>query len=110
MKLLRFGEPGKEKPALLVNNEIVDVSSFGEDFGEAFFATDGLKRLDAWFKKQSGLPVVNKNVRLGAPFTRPSKIICVGLNYTKHALESNMPLPKEPILFFKSTTALVGPN
>jgi 2,4-didehydro-3-deoxy-L-rhamnonate hydrolase len=110
MKLLRFGEPGKEKPGVLINNEIIDVSSFGEDFGEAFFASDGINRLSSWIKTQSNLTVIKAGTRIGAPFTRPSKIICVGLNYTKHALESNMPLPKEPIIFFKSTTALTGPN
>ncbi len=111
MKILRFGEPGVEKPGVLINNEIVDVSSFGEDFGEKFFETNGLERLSKWLKENSAsLVKVNPDVRLGAPFTRPSKIICVGLNYTKHALESKMPLPKEPIIFFKSTTALCGPN
>jgi 2,4-didehydro-3-deoxy-L-rhamnonate hydrolase len=111
MKILRFGEPGKEKPGVMIDNEIVDVSGFGEDFGEKFFETDGLERLSTWLiDKAASLPRVGPEVRLGAPFTRPSKIICVGLNYTKHALESNMPLPSEPILFFKSTTALTGPN
>jgi 2,4-didehydro-3-deoxy-L-rhamnonate hydrolase len=109
MKLLRFGEPGTEKPGVLVNNEIVDVSAFGEDFGEKFFETGGVARLQEWLKKNTSLPKVGKDVRIGAPFTRPSKIICVGLNYTKHALESQMDIPKEPIIFFKSTTALVGP-
>jgi 2-keto-4-pentenoate hydratase/2-oxohepta-3-ene-1,7-dioic acid hydratase in catechol pathway len=56
------------------------------------------------------LPKVKAGFRYGAPFTRPSKIICVGLNFAKHAAESNMQLPKEPILFFKSTSALCGPN
>ncbi len=110
MKLLRFGEPGTEKPGVLVNNEIVDVSAFGEDFGEKFFETGGVTRLQEWLKKNTSLPKVGKDVRIGAPFTRPSKIICVGLNYTKHALESKMDIPKEPIIFFKSTTALVGPK
>jgi 2,4-didehydro-3-deoxy-L-rhamnonate hydrolase len=111
MKILRFGEPGKEKPGVLINNEIIDVSAFGEDFGEAFLGSDGLSRLDKWLKANEKSRVkVNPGVRLGAPFMRPSKIICVGLNYTKHALESNMPLPSEPIIFFKSTTALTGPN
>jgi 2,4-didehydro-3-deoxy-L-rhamnonate hydrolase len=111
MKLLRFGEPGKEKPGVLMNDEIIDVSSFGEDFGEKFFETDGLTRLTKWLNSNvANLPKVKREVRLGSPFTRPSKIICVGLNYAKHALESNMPLPKEPILFFKSTTALCGPS
>lgn len=111
MKLLRFGEPGKETPGVLINNEIVDVSDFGEDFGEDFLGSDGLKRLSVWVEDNlKNLPKVQDKVRLGAPFTRPSKIICVGLNYAKHAAESNMQLPKEPILFFKSTTALCGPN
>jgi 2,4-didehydro-3-deoxy-L-rhamnonate hydrolase len=111
MKLLRFGDAGKEKPGVLLNDEILDVSSFGEDFGEKFFETDGLQRLRKWLQANvTTLPKVKPGVRYGAPFTRPSKIICVGLNYAKHALESNMPLPKEPILFFKSTTALTGPN
>lgn len=111
MKLLRFGEPGKEKPGVLINEQIFDVSSFGEDFDEKFFENDGLDRLGQWLDGHgSGLPQVNQGVRFGSPFTRPSKIICVGLNYAKHAMESNMPLPKEPILFFKSTTALCGPN
>lgn len=110
MKLLRFGESGKEKPGVLISNEIFDVSSFGEDFGEIFFETEGIKRLEEWLKRNATLPRVSGDVRIGAPFTRPSKIICVGLNYTKHALESKMDIPKEPILFFKSTTALSGPN
>ncbi|MBT1695829.1 fumarylacetoacetate hydrolase family protein [Fulvivirgaceae bacterium PWU4] len=110
MKLLRFGEPGKEKPGVLVDEKILDASSFGEDFGERFFETDGLSRLKKWLDtNQSTLPVVS-GVRFGAPFTRPSKIICVGLNYSDHAKETGATLPTEPILFFKSTTALTGPN
>jgi len=111
MKLVRFGEPGKEKPGILVGDDIVDVSSFGEDFGENFFANDGMNRLTSWFEsRKTSLPRAAKNQRFGAPFTRPSKIICVGLNYSKHAAESKMPLPAEPILFFKSTTSFTGPN
>jgi 2,4-didehydro-3-deoxy-L-rhamnonate hydrolase len=111
MKLVRFGSPGKEKPGIAHNDQVYDVSSFGQDYGEDFFGSDGVERLRAWFEKnKSGLPLIDTNTRLGAPFLRPTKIICVGLNYTKHALESKMPLPKEPIIFFKSTTALCGPN
>ncbi len=110
MKLLRFGETGKEKPGLLANNEIFDLSSFGEDYDEHFFETDGVIRLSQWLKKNTNLPKVKPGIRVGAPFKRPSKIICIGLNYTKHAFETKMPLPTEPILFFKSTTALTGPN
>lgn len=111
MKLLRFGDPGKEKPGVLVDDTIYDVSSFGEDFGESFFGHDGPLRLKKWLDGNlSRLPRVNSSTRLGAPFLRPSKIICIGLNYLKHAQESNMPAPKEPIIFFKATSALVGPN
>jgi 2-keto-4-pentenoate hydratase/2-oxohepta-3-ene-1,7-dioic acid hydratase in catechol pathway len=111
MKLLRFGEAGKEKPALLDNEKIYDVSGFGEDFGERFFETDGITRLSTWFTtNKSKCPVVDSKTRLGSPFTRPSKIICVGLNYSDHAKETGATLPVEPILFFKSTTALTGPN
>ena len=88
MKLLRFGESGKEKPGVLIGEEIVDVSSFGEDFGEDFFANDGLNRLSAWLGKNSNVPKAEKNVRIGTPFTRPSKIICIGLNYSDHAKET----------------------
>ncbi len=111
MKLLRFGEIGQEKAGLFLNNEIFDLSSFGEDFDEQFFGTDGINRLRQWLtQNQANLPKAKAGVRIGAPFKRPSKIICVGLNYTKHALESKMPLPPEPIIFFKSTSALVGPT
>jgi 2,4-diketo-3-deoxy-L-fuconate hydrolase len=111
MKLFRFGDPGNEKPGVVLKDEMLDVSGFGEDFGEFFFQNDGLLRLAQWLgANASGLPRIKEVVRYAAPFTRPSKIICVGLNYAKHALESKMPIPKEPILFFKSTTALCGPN
>lgn len=111
MKLLRFGDAGAEKPGVMVDGTIYDVSAFGEDFGETFFGSDGPARLAAWLKKnQKGLPEVSADTRLGPPFMRPSKIICIGLNYLKHAQESNMPAPKEPIIFFKATSALTGPN
>lgn len=109
MKLFRFGPEGKEKPGVVLNGKHVDVSSFGEDFGEKFFETDGLSRLRAFLDTNRSLPEV-KVERFGSALTRPSKIICIGLNYADHAKESNMEIPKEPIVFFKSTTALTGPN
>lgn len=109
MKLFRFGPEGKEKPGVVLNGKHVDVSSFGEDFGEKFFETDGLNRLRAFLDTNTSLPEV-KVERFGSALTRPSKIICIGLNYADHAKESNMEIPKEPIVFFKSTTALTGPN
>ncbi len=111
MKLFRFGSAGHEKPGVFLDNKMLDASSFGEDYGESFLAADGLNRLTDWLKSNAAkLPAIPAGVRLGPCVQRPSKIICVGLNYTKHALESKMPLPKEPIIFFKSTTALSGPN
>jgi len=110
MKLLRFGEPGQEKPGVLINGQRLDVSAFGEDFGEKFFETNGIARLQDWLKTHTDLPKVADNVRTAAPFTRPSKIVCIGLNYSDHARETGAQIPAEPIIFFKSTTALVGPN
>ena len=111
MKLLRFGDTGKEKPGVLIDNEIVDVSAFGEDFGEDFLGSNGIERLTRWLADNGKTqPRVSGKVRFGTPIAKPSKIICIGLNYSKHALESNMPIPAEPIIFFKATSALTGPN
>ena len=111
MKLLRFGAPGKEQAGILLKGKIVDVSTFSEDFNEKFFETDGINRLRKWVEqKLKFLPIISEPERLGPPLCRPSKIICIGLNYADHARESNMELPKEPVIFFKSTTALTGPN
>lgn len=110
MKLFRFGNAGSEKPGVLINGKHFDASAFGEDFGETFFENNGLERLKNWLKTNgASLPEVNVE-RFGPCFQRPSKILCVGLNYTKHAFESKMPLPVEPIIFHKSTSALTGPN
>jgi len=112
MKLIRFGEIGKEKPGVQLENGIrLDVSAFGRDYNEDFFGTDGLDQLKKWLSEnESNCPKVDSSVRLGAPLVRPSKIVCVGLNYAKHAAESGMAVPKEPVLFFKATSAIVGPN
>ena len=112
MKLIRFGPPGAEKPGLLAaNGERVDVSAFGEDWNESFFGSDGLTRLVRWAADHLATsPRVPDSERLGPPVTRPSKIVCIGLNYADHARESGAEVPKEPVLFFKATTALSGPN
>ena len=111
MKLIRFGLPGAEKPGLLDQGQRYDVSAFCEDYDEKFFASEGLVRLQRWFNShQSECPVVPDEERLGPPMCRPSKIICIGLNYAKHAAESGMEVPSEPVLFFKATTAFCGPN
>lgn len=109
MKLIRFGAEGQEKPGLIINEQYVDVSAFVNDYDESFFANDGLSKLKSDIEGKD-LPKVDSSVRLGSPIARPSKLICVGLNYRKHAEETNAPIPAEPILFFKSTSAIVGPN
>lgn len=109
MKLIRFGEPGKEKPGLLINGERFDVSDYIADYDENFFNNDGLSLLKKIISN-TDLKPVSKEIRLGPPVARPSKIICIGLNYSDHAKESNMQLPAEPVIFFKATTAITGPN
>jgi 2-keto-4-pentenoate hydratase/2-oxohepta-3-ene-1,7-dioic acid hydratase in catechol pathway len=112
MKLIRFGAAGKEKPGVEQDNgKRFDISPFGEDFDENFFGSKGIERLENWWGDHSeNLPEVSTETRLGPPIKKPSKIVCVGLNYAKHAEESGMSLPKEPVLFFKSTSAIVGAN
>ena len=112
MKLIRFGNPGQEKPGLILQDgRRIDASAFGSDYDEAFFGGDGLERLAAWAKANAATaPTVDDSVRLGPCVARPSKLICIGLNYSDHAKESGMAIPKEPIVFFKATSAIVGPN
>lgn len=112
MKLIRFGKAGKEKPGVVLQDgKRIDVSAFGEDYTEQFFETNGLERLEKWLKDNAAkAPAVSNGERLGAPVVRPSKLICIGLNYSDHAAESNMQLPVEPIIFFKATSAITGPE
>jgi 2,4-didehydro-3-deoxy-L-rhamnonate hydrolase len=111
MKLCRYGNIENELPAVLVDGTRYDVSAFTNDFDEKFFANDGNAQLTTWFEaNKSQCKVVDNNERWASCVARPSKIICIGLNYADHAAESNMALPKEPIVFFKSTSSLVGPN
>ena len=110
MKLIRFGEAGKEKPGILVDEKRFDVSSIVTDYNEAFFEEGGLEKLKKALESNPVLPEVDASVRLGSPVARPSKIICIGLNYVDHCLETNAPIPTEPIIFFKSSTSLCGPN
>lgn len=112
MKLFRFGPPQHEHPGVVLSTgRSIDVTHFGEDYDESFFATNGLDRLTHWLASHAHTsPDVAADVRFGPCIKRPSKIICVGLNYAKHAAETGAASPAEPILFFKSTTALIGPN
>lgn len=111
MKLIRFGKAGNEKTGIQIEDKFYDTSDFGEDYNEKFFEADGLNRLQEFIdENQSTLPEVPKDVRLGSPIARPSKIVCIGLNYRDHAEETGAKIPEEPIIFMKSTTAIIGPN
>lgn len=111
MKLIRFGGMNKEKTGIILDDEYYDTSGFGEDYNEQFFETEGLTRLQKYIDDNKGkLEKVSKDMRLGSPVARPSKIICIGLNYADHAKETKANIPTEPIIFFKSTSALCGPN
>lgn len=110
MKLMRFGAPGKEKPGVCINDRHYDVSGFITDYNEQFFEEGGLDHLASMLKKYGNdLPEVPAGTRIGAPVARPSKIVCIGLNYAKHALETGATPPAEPVIFMKSSTALCGP-
>jgi len=108
VRLFRFGDPGRERIGLLSDKAgRVDVSGFGEDYDEAFFGTDGLSRLARWYEAHAAeCPSVGADERVGPVVARPSKIVCVGLNYRDHAAETGAKVPDEPMLFTKSTTAL----
>lgn len=111
MKLIRYGEAGKETPGIQdKNGRNLDCSLFGEDWNEHFFASNGLERLKTWLKSnQQLLKEISAGSRIGSPIPRPSKIICVGLNYRKHAAEAGMAVPEVPIIFMKATSSLCGP-
>ena len=108
MKLLRYGEPGQEKPGLLHEGSIRDLSAHVTDIDGSVLSAEGQSRLQALNPLE--LPEVNQPVRLGAPMSGVGKVICVGLNYRDHAEESGMAIPDEPVLFMKSTTSICGPH
>ena len=111
MKLIRWMNGNKPATGIILNDEYFDTSSFGEDYNEVFFENEGLGRLQKFVESnKDGLPKLSQDIHLASPIARPSKIVCIGLNYADHAKETNAQIPKEPIIFFKSTTALIGPN
>lgn len=110
MKLIRFRENGKVKPGVIIYDSFYDASAFDEDYNEQFFENDGINRLKKFVEEnRNQLKALPNNVSLDSPVARPSKIICIGLNYADHARETNATVPTEPIIFFKSTSAIVGP-
>lgn len=108
MKLFRYGQPGAEKPGVEADGIKYDVSHLADDFNEEFFNSGGLEKLQADFDPEDASKV-DDTERIGVPVSKPSKIVCIGLNYIKHAKESGSEIPKEPVVFFKATSSLTGP-
>ena len=111
MRLIRFGQQGREKPGVLLEGKRRDLSGYFQDWNSAFFAESGLERLAALLGTDEArrLPEVSESDRWASPVARPGKIVCVGLNFSDHAKESGMPVPTEPVLFLKATNTVVGP-
>ncbi|WP_316790796.1 fumarylacetoacetate hydrolase family protein [Pedobacter frigoris] len=110
MKLIRWGAADQEKTGVIIDDVWYDTSALGGDYNEQFFKDNGLERLEQFVAaNKDSLVKVPEGSRLGSPVARPSKIVCIGLNYADHAKETNAPLPPEPVIFMKSTTAMVGP-
>ncbi|MFP6584795.1 MAG: fumarylacetoacetate hydrolase family protein [Candidatus Hydrogenedentota bacterium] len=112
MRLIRFGDAGSEKPGVVLSDGTrIDTSGFGQDYDETFFGGDAPIRLREWVDANgSSAPQVPETTRLGPPTTRPSKIVCIGLNYSDHAKESGMEVPDEPVIFFKASSSCCGPE
>ena len=112
MKLIRFGDPGREDPGVLLEDgRWVDASGEFLDYDEGFFASGGLEAVAEWVAQGCpGGTEVDPRTRLGPPVNRPSKIVCVGKNYLDHAKEFGEGIPTEPALFLKATTAWSGPH
>jgi len=108
MKLLRYGPEGQEKPGLMIENVILDLSEHIDDLSGDALSDDTLARLRSINPKS--LPIVDSSVRIGPCVGNVGKFICIGLNYADHAAESGMDLPEEPVIFFKATSAIIGPN
>jgi 2,4-didehydro-3-deoxy-L-rhamnonate hydrolase len=111
MKLFRFGDIGQEKPGIIINEKWLNISPYLQDYNEAFFENDGLKQLKELLAEvHDDLKEIPPTARIASCVARPSKIVCIGLNFADHARETGAEIPKEPIIFFKSTTSLSGPN
>ncbi len=108
MKLVRIGDPGTERPALLHDGRLRDLGGIISDVGGSTLLPDTLARLRALDPRT--LPLIDGSPRIGPCVGSVGKVVCVGLNYRDHAVEANMPIPSEPILFLKPTSSIVGPN
>lgn len=111
MKLARFGDVGSEIPAVVLDDAgALDARSVTDDYDPVFFAGDGLARLDRAVSEGGLPPLRTDGLRVGAPMSRPGKVVCIGLNYRNHAIESGMEIPAEPVVFMKAPNTVVGPN
>ncbi len=112
MKLIRYGQIGQEKPGVqLKDGTRIDVSGFGLDYDDQFFGNNEIENLSKWVEEnKEKCKIISPDTRLGSPVYKPSKLICIGLNYAEHAKESGAQIPTEPVIFFKATSAIVGPN
>lgn len=111
MKLIRYGSAGSELPGVILDGQRYSVASLIKEYDRAFFEEHGLARLNEYVKAHRDvLPKIADTERLGCPVALPSKIVCIGLNYADHARETGAPIPPEPVIFMKSTTAITGPN
>jgi 2-keto-4-pentenoate hydratase/2-oxohepta-3-ene-1,7-dioic acid hydratase in catechol pathway len=109
MKLVRYGNPGKEKPGLIdADGKLRDLSAVIPDLTSAYLSDAMIAKLRRL--KTASLPLVKGKPRMGCPVADVGKFIAIGLNYADHAAESNLPIPKEPIVFMKATSCIQGPN
>lgn len=111
MRLLRIGEPGTERPVVLSDGIAYDVSSVVSDFDAAFWATDGVDRIRLVLShRDMSLPEIDlASKRVGPPVTKPSKVVCIGLNYLDHIREARAEVPTEPVIFMKAPNTVIGP-
>ena len=109
MKLLRFGPYRQEKPGIWLDGKRYDLSDYFLDWNEEFFNHGGIKKLSTVLSQRPPLPEIDEKERWGACVARPGKVICIGLNYSDHAKESGMEIPKEPIVFQKGSNTVIGP-
>ncbi len=109
MKLLRYGKVGSEKPGIVDSEgKIRDLSNVLPDIDAGTLSDEGLNNIRKIDLQK--LPEANDIDRIGCPVANVGKLICIGLNYSDHAKESNMPIPTEPVVFMKATSAIIGPN
>ena len=109
MKLFKYLQNGKSKCGVEINGTRYSTSKYFKDYDEAFFTNKGIEQIGEYHKNNLLPTIKTKKIQFIAPIARPSKIVCIGLNYAKHAAEAGATVPAEPVIFFKATTALCGP-